>query len=83
MAKTSDAPSGLMQGTDASLRRADQLAPLKQGPPADESVPPVGRRQASDHGDELFRDSHERARSHVFCLIPEIVLGVYGGIRVG
>jgi hypothetical protein len=27
---------------DAGLRRADQLAPLTQGPPADESVPPVG-----------------------------------------
>jgi len=47
VAKTSDAPSGLMQGTDASLRRADQLAPLKQGPPEDESVLPWASRQAS------------------------------------
>ena len=33
----------LLEGTDASLRRADQLAPLKQGPPPDKSVPPVGQ----------------------------------------
>ncbi len=32
-----------LERTDASLRRADQLAPLKQGPPADESVPPLGQ----------------------------------------
>ena len=29
--------------TDAILRRADQLAPLKQGPPSDESVPALGQ----------------------------------------
>ncbi|HNP31317.1 MAG TPA: hypothetical protein PKK23_19885 [Nitrospirales bacterium] len=33
----------LLGGTDASLRRADQLAPLKQGPPTDESVLPLGQ----------------------------------------
>ena len=32
-----------LERTDASLRRADQLAPLKQGPPTDESVPPLGQ----------------------------------------
>ena len=32
-----------LERTDASLRRADQLAPLEQGPPADESVPPLGQ----------------------------------------
>ena len=32
-----------LERTDASLKRADQLAPLKQGPPADESVPPLGQ----------------------------------------
>ena len=32
-----------LKRTDASLRRADQLAPLKQGPPGDESVPPLGQ----------------------------------------
>ncbi len=41
--KTIDAPSGSLEGTDASLRRADQLAPLTQGPPTDESVPPLGQ----------------------------------------
>ncbi len=29
--------------TDASLKRAAQLARLKQGPPAEESVPPLGQ----------------------------------------
>ena len=29
--------------TDANLRRAGQLAPLKQDPPMDESVPPLGQ----------------------------------------
>jgi hypothetical protein len=33
----------LLERTDASLRRADKLAALKQGPPADESVPPLGQ----------------------------------------
>ncbi len=33
----------LLEGTDANLRRADQLAPLTQGPPVDESVPPLGQ----------------------------------------
>jgi hypothetical protein len=32
-----------LERMDASLRRADQLAPLKQGPPADKSVPPLGQ----------------------------------------
>jgi hypothetical protein len=32
-----------LERTDASLRRADQLALLKQGPPADESVPTLGQ----------------------------------------
>ena len=41
--KTIDAPSGSLEGTDARLRRADQLAPLTQGPPVEESVPPLGQ----------------------------------------
>ena len=32
-----------LEGTDASLRRAAHLAPLTQGTPADESVPPLGQ----------------------------------------
>ncbi len=31
------------EGKDASLRSADQLAALKQGPPADKSFPPLGQ----------------------------------------
>ena len=49
--KTIDAPSGLMRGDDVSLWKVDQLAEpvlsfiegLKQGPPADESIPPLGQ----------------------------------------
>ncbi|HBP86352.1 MAG TPA: hypothetical protein DD706_01490, partial [Nitrospiraceae bacterium] len=32
-----------LERADANLARADQLAPLTQGPPADESVPPLGQ----------------------------------------
>jgi len=32
-----------LERTDVSLGRAVQLASLKQGPPADESVPPLGQ----------------------------------------
>ncbi len=40
--KTIDAQSGLMgSGGTPSFRRASQLAPLKQGPPAEKSVPPL------------------------------------------
>jgi len=45
--KTIDVPSGLIC-EDATLQRADQLAPLKQGPPSDESIPSIeadGRRR--------------------------------------
>ncbi len=63
--KTIDAPSGLiLEGTDASLRRAGQLAPLKQGPPADKSVPPLGQPAGVGPCDpEPFSDSHERVGS--------------------
>jgi len=33
----------LLEGTDANLRRADQLAPLTHGPLVDESIPPLGQ----------------------------------------
>jgi len=32
-----------LERMNASLRRADQLAPLKQGPPMNASVPPLGQ----------------------------------------
>jgi hypothetical protein len=41
--KTNGAQSASFNGTDANLRRAGQLAPLKQGPQADENVPPLGQ----------------------------------------
>ena len=36
-----------LNGTDAHLRRADQLAALRQGPPNNKSVHPWAGRQAS------------------------------------
>jgi hypothetical protein len=42
----------LGERTDASLKRAVQLAGLKQGPPAEESVPPLG--QAAGVGAEAM-----------------------------
>jgi len=65
--------------TDARLRRAGQLAEpvlslaegLKQGPPIDESVPPLGQTAGVGPGrDEYCRGSDERARNHIFCMIP-------------
>jgi hypothetical protein len=64
--------------TDAILRRADQFAEpglslaegLKQGPPAVESVPSLGQTEGVGlWKTEHFSDSHERARSHIFCMI--------------
>ena len=59
-----------LERTNASLRRAGQLAPLKQGPPADESIPPLGQTAGVRPWEtEHFSDSHEKARSHIFCMI--------------
>jgi len=44
-----------LERTDANLRRADQLAPLKQGPLADKSVPLWASRQASNHRRRTIR----------------------------
>jgi len=63
-----------LERTDASLRRADQLAELRQGPPADESVPPwVQTASVRPWETEHFRDSHERARSPIFCMIQDFL----------
>ena len=60
-----------LERTDACLRRADQLASLKQGPPPDTSVPPLG--QAADVGPWKTNMSvtHEEGRSYIFCMIQE------------
>ena len=41
--KTNDAPPASADWTDATTRRASQLAALRQGPPIDTSVRPEGR----------------------------------------
>ncbi len=46
--KTIDAPPGSSDWTDATTRRAGQLAALRQSPPIDSSVRPEARWQASD-----------------------------------
>jgi hypothetical protein len=59
--------------------RAGQLAApvlslaegLKQDPSIDESVPPLGQTAGVEPGgDEYCRGSDERARNHIFCMIP-------------
>ena len=63
-----------LERMDASLRRANQLAALRQGPPADESVPPWGQTAGVGPWEtEHFSDSHERARSPIFCMIPKTI----------
>ncbi len=55
---------------DANLRRAGQLAPLKQGLPTDESVPPLGQTagvgtwEMNSSGSQM-----KRGRNNIFCMI--------------
>ena len=60
VAKTIDAPSGFIKSGGTPIpRKADQLAGLKQGPPADKSVPPVGQPAGVRSGEmNAHRDSH-------------------------
>ena len=47
----------------------DQLASLKQGPPTDESVPPLGLMTGVGFWEtKPFSDPHKKARSHMFCM---------------
>ena len=50
----------LGERTDASLGRADQLAPLKQGPPADESVPPLSQTAGVGAGETIHNACTDR-----------------------
>jgi hypothetical protein len=57
---------------DANFRRADQLASLKQGPPADTSVPPLGQTAGVRPGrTNMCRGLHVGARNHEFCMISD------------
>ncbi len=47
---------------DANHRRADQLAPLKQGPPADKSVPPLGQTAGVEKMDMNISVTHKKKR---------------------
>ena len=59
-----------LERTDASFRRADQLAALRQGPPVDQSVPPWGQTAGVGPWEtEDFSDPHEKTRRTIFCII--------------
>ena len=67
----------LLHEMDARYGRASQLAALKQGSPDHESVHTEGRTAGVGQGKaEPFRDSHERARSPIFCMIRFLTLPV-------
>jgi hypothetical protein len=54
-----------LKSRDANLRRADQLAWLKQGPPADKSVPPVGQPTGvGSRKKNVHQDSWKRPGQH-------------------
>jgi hypothetical protein len=63
VAKTIDAPvRPQLERMDASLRRADQLARLKQGPPAEKSVPPMGQTADVGAGETNSSVTHRKER---------------------
>ena len=55
-----------LERTDASLRRADQLAPLKQGPPADEGVPPLGQTAGVGPWEMKISVTHMKERGAIY-----------------
>ena len=55
-----------LERMDASLRRADQLAPLKQGPPADESVPPLGQTAGVGPWEPNLSMTHKNERGSIY-----------------
>ena len=55
-----------LERMDASLRRADQLAPLKQGPPADESVPPLGQTAGVGPWEPNLSVTHKKERGSIY-----------------
>jgi hypothetical protein len=54
---------------DASLRRADQLAPLKQGPPADESVPPLDQTAGVELWETNISVTHMEERKALYSVL--------------
>jgi hypothetical protein len=55
-----------LERMDASLRRADQLAPLKQGPPTDESVPPLGQKAGVGPWEPNLSVTHKKERGSIY-----------------
>jgi len=56
----------LLEGTDAKLKRADQLAPLKQGPQTDESVPPLGQTAGVESWEPNLSVTHMKERCAIY-----------------
>jgi hypothetical protein len=57
-----------LERTDASLRRADQLAPLKQGPPTEKSVPPLGQTAGVGAGETNNSVTHMKERGAIYAV---------------
>ncbi len=53
----------VLEGRDANLKRADQLAALRHGPQGKRASLPRASRQASELKSGAFRDLYERERS--------------------
>ena len=84
--KTIDAPFGLIGAEDASLRRADQLAPLKQGPPGQESVPPLGQTvgvSAEEQEKGVSWEGDARSRKNHILLIRLHTSGGFSRTEIG
>ena len=54
---------------DVSLLRADQLAPLTQGPPADESVTPSGQTAGVEPWETNHSETHMKERGILYYIL--------------
>jgi hypothetical protein len=70
-----------LERRDASLRRADQLAPLKQGPPADESVPPLGQTEGVGPGETNLSLTPMKERGTIYILYDPAFFDLCGTIE--
>jgi hypothetical protein len=55
-----------LERPDVILRSADQLAPLKQGPPAEESVPPLGQTAGVGAGETNLSGTLMKEREAIY-----------------
>ena len=66
-----------LERADVRLRRADQLAPLKQGPPTDKSVLPFGQTAGVGlGGTNMCSATYVWAGNHIFCMIRAVMRSI-------